>query len=295
MLSKEANQIPFAISIAIPTSFIDVDQSREQQTQQIGRIARAAAIFQVDDIIIYRDKMNSKQMKNLQFVSRVLEYMETPQYLRKHLFGKMPDLQYVGSLPPLRTHHHPLVKESSKLRNGEFREGVVLTAKGKNVVDVGVESPLPLLQFKSTHLLQRITVQIRRDKSGKVTAHPSSPPRSKQYWGYSVKGVESSLGDFLVKKTNYPFVIATSRRGRPIAEEASKIRSQWEKFNRLLLLFGSYKEGLAEILQRDQIDVASVSNHIINLVFNQGTATIRTEEAVFMGLSAFRLLEQLKD
>lgn len=295
MPSKEANQVPFAISIAIPTSFIDVDQSRDQQTQHIGRIARAAAIFQVDEIIIYQDRLNSKQMKNLQFISRVLEYMETPQYLRKHLFGKMPDLRYVGNLPPLRTPHHPIVKESSKLRNGEFREGVVLTDKGKDVVDVGVESPLPLLQFKSTHPLQRITVLILRDKSGKLTARPSSPTRFKQYWGYSVSSVESSLGDFLVNKDDYQFVITMSRKGRPIADEAGKIRRQWEKFHRLLLLFGSHKEGIEEILRRDQIDVTSVSDHIINLVFKQGTATIRTDEAVFIGLSTFRLLEQLKN
>jgi predicted SPOUT superfamily RNA methylase MTH1 len=295
MPSKQANQAPFGLSIAIPTSFIDVDQSRAQQTQHIGRIARAVAIFQVDEIVIYLDKSNPKQMKNLKFISKVLEYIETPQYLRKHLFGKIPELQHVGRLPPLRTPHHPLVKEASKLQNGEFREGVAFTTKGKMVVDVGVESPLPLMQFKFTRKPRRITVQIQRDKSGKITAHPSSPPRFKQYWGYSVKGVESSLGDFLVNTANYKLVIATSRKGKPFTEEADKIRTQWEESHRLLLLFGSHREGLSEILSRDRVDLAAVSNTAVNLVFNQGTATIRTEEAVFIGLSAFRLLEHRKN
>lgn len=294
MPSKGLNQGSFAISIAIPTSFIDVDQSRAQQTQHIGRIARAAAIFQVDEIIIYRDKPNPKQMKNLEFICRVLEYMETPQYLRKHLFGKRSELQYVGSVPPLRTPHHPLNKKAAKLRNGEIREGVVLKIMGKLAVDVGVEAPLQLVKFKPSHLPRRITVQIRRDKSGRLTASPSSPPRFKQYWGYSIKGVESSLGDFLVNNTDYKFVIATSRKGKPFAEEADTIRRQWEIFHRLLLLFGSHKEGIKDILRREQVDLATVSNYVINLVFNQGTATIRTEEAVLIGLTTFRLLENRK-
>jgi predicted SPOUT superfamily RNA methylase MTH1 len=294
MPSEKVDQVPLKLAIAIPSSFIDIDQSRALQTQHIGRIARAAAIFQVDEIIIYRDKPIPKQTKNLRFISRVLEYMETPQYLRKHLFGKIPELQHVGTLPPLRTPHHPLVKEAAKLRNGEIREGVAFKPKGKIVVDVGVESPLPLLQFHSTQLPRRITVRIRRDKSGRLTASPSSAPRSKFYWGYRVRGVDSSLGDFLANTSDYEFVIATRRKGSPFEEKADQIRSQWQKFRRLLLLFGSHREGLSEILQRDKVTLATVVKHSLNLVYNQGTATIRTEEAVFLGLSAFRLLEHRK-
>ncbi len=294
MSSKEVDQTPLSLSIAIPTSFIDIYPNKAQKTQQIGRIARAVAIFQVDEIVLYRDKQNQKQTKNLKFITRVLEYMETPQYLRKQLFGRIPELQYAGLLPPLRTPHHPLAKKSIGLKNGEIREGVAYQKKGKVVVDVGVEMPLPLLQSKPIHLPQRITVQISRNKSGKVIASPCSSRRPKRYWGYAVTNLESSLGDFLVNTTNYEFIIATSRRGTPLEDQANQIKDQWRKHNRLLLVFGSHKEGLSEILQHDKVDLTAVVNYSINLVFNQGTATIRTEEAVLIGLSAFRFLERKK-
>jgi predicted SPOUT superfamily RNA methylase MTH1 len=291
MATSEVGQSPLSLSVALPTSFIDVSPNKAQKTQQVGRIARALAIFQVDEIILYQDKHNKKQKRNLELISDILEYMETPQYLRKHLFRKMPALQYVGLLPPLRTPHHPLVKKSADIKNGEIREGVSYEIKGKAVVDVGVESPLPLLQAKSNYYPQRITVEIRRNEKGKLTARPSIPSRSGRYWGYTVSRLESSLGTFLSRPRGYEFIIATSRKGIPLEEKTEVIRTQWQKFGQLLLLFGSYKEGVKEILQRESVDLATVVDYSINLVCNQGTATIRTEEALLVGLSAFRLIE----
>lgn len=294
MSSKQIQQRSLTLSIAIPSSFIDVSSNKAQKTQQIGRIARAAAIFQVDDIILYRDKQNQRQTKNQQFIARVLEYLETPQYLRKHLFDRLPDLQYVGLLPPLRTPHHPLAKESGSLKNGEIREGVTFVKKGKVVVDVGVESLIPLIQDEHVKFPKRITVKVCRNKTGRLTASPCSSPTNLQYWGYSVTALKSPLGHFLESNTNFPFVIATSRRGSPIEEKVNQIRTQWQKNHRLLLLFGSHKEGIPDILRRNKIEASSVVNDSINLVHKQGTATIRTEEAVLIGLSTFRFLERTK-
>ena len=44
---------PSSLSIAVPASFTDVFQNRLQQTIQIGRVARAAAIFRINEILIY--------------------------------------------------------------------------------------------------------------------------------------------------------------------------------------------------------------------------------------------------
>ncbi|MFX1509125.1 MAG: putative RNA uridine N3 methyltransferase [Promethearchaeota archaeon] len=291
MTKKEAPRRLLSLAIAIPTSFIDVYSSKAQKTQQIGRIARASAIFQVDEILLFKDKENQKQAKNLRFISRVLEYIETPQYLRKHLFAKLPELQYVGLLPPLRTPHHPLVKKASQLKQGEMREGVVFQHRGKLMVDVGVESPLPLVKSNLTKFPKRITVQITRTKTGNLIATQSSPPRFQQYWGFNVRCLDLPLGKFLQENHEYKYVIATSRKGKPVEELSREIGVKWQNHKRLLLIFGSYDEGLSEILQREQIDVAKVVDCSVNLVRNQGTATIRTEEAVQIGLTVFRYLE----
>ncbi|TYH83490.1 hypothetical protein ES332_D02G135600v1 [Gossypium tomentosum] len=72
------------------------------------------------------------------FIVRILQYLETPQYLRKALFVKHNSLRYVGMLPPLDAPHH--------LRKHEWapnREGVTLeekpTSSAGTVVDVGLD------------------------------------------------------------------------------------------------------------------------------------------------------------
>ena len=104
------------VTIAVPVSIIsDVPHLREK-TLKIGLIGRAAAIFRVNEIIVYPDntKINQKRSRNL--IATLLAYMETPQYLRKRLFKIKPDLKYAGILPPLRTPHHPIASHTSELK-----------------------------------------------------------------------------------------------------------------------------------------------------------------------------------
>jgi hypothetical protein len=72
-------------------------------TLKVGQIARAAAVFRVSRIVIYRDQ----EYNDSRFISMILRYMETPQYLRKLLIPRREELRHVGMLPPLRTSHHP--------------------------------------------------------------------------------------------------------------------------------------------------------------------------------------------
>ena len=96
------------LSIAIPASIISDTPHLREKTAKIGLIGRAAAIFRVDEIIVYPDNPRVDQRRDLDFIAFLLNYLETPQYLRKGLFKIEPDLQFAGILPPLRTPHHPL-------------------------------------------------------------------------------------------------------------------------------------------------------------------------------------------
>ncbi len=53
------------------------------------------------------------------FLARVLQYLETPQYLRKALFPMHRDLRLAGLMPPLDCPHHLRFEDQS-----EFREGL---------------------------------------------------------------------------------------------------------------------------------------------------------------------------
>jgi len=117
------------LCIAIPASVVSDTPHLREKTSKIGMIGRAAAIFRVDEIVIFPDSPRDIQKTEMDLVSTLLSYLETPQYLRKSLFKLNPDLQYAGILPPLRTPHHPLNHRTKELRVGEFREAVTLSQK----------------------------------------------------------------------------------------------------------------------------------------------------------------------
>jgi predicted SPOUT superfamily RNA methylase MTH1 len=76
--------------------------------QLAGQIARAAAIFTVDEIVVFDDGVEGSSNKPPKwsedgsescglFLSRILKYMETPQYLRHALIPKHNGLQFAVS------------------------------------------------------------------------------------------------------------------------------------------------------------------------------------------------------
>ena len=97
------------LAIAVPASVISDTPHLREKTSKIGLIGRAAAVFRVDEIIVYPDNAEKGKQKNeANLIALLLSYLETPQYLRKRFFKLDPRLQYAGILPPLRTPHHPL-------------------------------------------------------------------------------------------------------------------------------------------------------------------------------------------
>ena len=74
---KRAN----SISIAVPASMVSEIAHIREKTIVLGQLGRAAGIYRVDEIIIYRDDPDESLL-----MKYVLGYLETPQYLRKHLF-----------------------------------------------------------------------------------------------------------------------------------------------------------------------------------------------------------------
>ena len=76
----------YTVSIAIPGSVIDNTQTTELATAVAGQIARTAAIFKIDEVIVIDDAANKQEGTvgaGAAFLARVLQFMETPQYLRR--------------------------------------------------------------------------------------------------------------------------------------------------------------------------------------------------------------------
>jgi predicted SPOUT superfamily RNA methylase MTH1 len=82
-----------------------------------------------------RDNQRSNPQE---FMARLLQFCECPQYLRRGFFPMHPDLQFVGLLAPVDAPHHVRADDRCK-----YREGVVLNKtgpNGKSLVNCGIRN-----------------------------------------------------------------------------------------------------------------------------------------------------------
>jgi len=271
------------LAVAIPVSIVsDIPHLREK-TLKIGLIGRAAAIFRVTEIVIFPDNLGANQKRDRNLIATILSYIETPQYLRKRLFKIKPELRYAGILPPLRTPHHPLEKRAKKLKMGEYREGSILSViESGCLVDIGVERPV-LIPGKKLPVNKRVTVKIT-----KLGKHPRVALANREeieaYWGYTVTSSKVSFGK-LTKSGAYDLVVATSKIGAPLTQVTDELAERWKKAGSVLVAFGAPTQGLQEIVAQEKLGLGEVADFTVNTIPDQGTETVRTEEALYASLA----------
>ena len=271
------------LAIAIPASTISDTPHLREKTAKIGLIGRAAAIFRVDEIIIYPDNLRTNQAKELDLIALLLNYLETPQYLRKRLFKIDPDLQFAGILPPLRTPHHPLSGRLRDLKVGEYREGLVLSqAKEGLLVDVGIELPAVLRETQYA-VGDRLTLQVI-NVSKRVEVQAANRDDVPVYWGFKVHVEKRPFVQF-VKDKEFDLTIATAKLGSSFGSVADEIKKKWSRSQRVLVVFGAPSRGLHEIAKEEGAKLESKVDFVVNMIPEQGTATVRTEEALLASLA----------
>jgi predicted SPOUT superfamily RNA methylase MTH1 len=271
------------LAIAIPASVISDTPHLREKTSKIGLIGRAAAIFRVDEIIVYPDNIKVNQDREIDLIATLLTYMETPQYLRKRLFKLEPRLQFAGILPPLRTPHHPLNKKARNLKAGEYREGIVVSkTKEDALVDIGVEHPA-LMREKQFAVGKRLTLKIVK-LGEQVEVQTANKDEIPSYWGYAVSAEKRSFSK-LVENGKFDLTVATSKFGTRFADVAEKIGERWKKASSILVSFGAPTRGLFEIARDEGANLNDIVDFVVNTLPDQGTETVRTEEAVFASLS----------
>ncbi|XP_075691302.1 28S rRNA (uridine-N(3))-methyltransferase [Rhinoderma darwinii] len=292
----------YTVSVALPGSIMDNAQSPELRTYLAGQIARACAVFSVDEIVIFDETGEGSKSVEGDFegvgkkghacvqLARILQYLECPQYLRKSFFPKHPDLQFAGLLNPLDSPHHVRIDEESK-----YREGVVLdrpTKPGKgSFVNCGMRKEVQI--DKQLQAGVRVTVQMQPEKPdqkvGKGIVVSPQHPRTEDsmYWGYRVR-LASCLSAVFTEcpfKDGYDLTIGTSERGSSVDDVTLT------DFRHGLVVFGGLR-GLEASVDSDQnlcIEEPSVLfNHYLNMCPGQGSRTIRTEEAILISLTALK-------
>jgi predicted SPOUT superfamily RNA methylase MTH1 len=264
-------------AILIPSSLTMESRDLRVNTLKVGSIARAAAVFRVDRIVIYKDK----EFDDSRFISMILRYMDTPQYLRKILIPRREELRHVGMLPPLRTAHHPTNSETSALKIGEYRVGAVVESVGSDGgawVEIGVDRPIPLATDKKYPAGQRLNIRIF--SRNPLAAEPVDRKEIPQYWGYETEVVDS-LENYL-GILECP-VLLTSRKGRVVTP---KLLGELGQKRDLAVVFGSPAYGVDAFLSKAAVDRYCM----INTIPHQGTETVRVEEAVLATLAMLNLV-----
>ena len=307
------------VTIAIPGSIIANAQSPELRTYLAGQVARACTVFTVDRVVVFRDSpTEAREGDDVEgewrgahrgcdptvFLARILQYLECPQYLRKLLFPVHPDLRYAGLLNPLDAPHHVRATEFS-----QWREGAVVNRPagaggrrggGGSWANVGLLQDIQI--DRSLPPLTRVTVRMSQDH----TAHPSpsrlqgqvvSPERVREaglYWGYEVE-VCPSFSALLTtcrwsEDGRYDLTIGTSERGRVI-DGGGREGFVLPRHRHLLVAFGGLN-GLEEACASDEgmkvSRVEAVFDLYLNTCAQQGSRTIRTEEAILTTLALLR-------
>ncbi|MCP8318674.1 MAG: hypothetical protein L6N95_02445 [Candidatus Methylarchaceae archaeon HK01B] len=275
--------IPQQLWVALPDSLVSDSTHLRGKTLKIGAVGRACSIFGVSRMYLYKDSSGNYE-DDCGVIKKVLEYMETPQYLRKRIFGQVKALRYAGLLPPLRIPHHKLEIPLSKVRVGDLREGVVVRVGGKNLVDVGLSSLVPL--ESSMREGGRVTV-IFTSQSPELRCRVARREEIKEYWGYVVKRAPS-LGK-LVRSAKANLTILASRKGKAISKIWLDLVGEVKDSRSIMLALGSPKRGVFEILSDEDMNPFQLSRFTVNTIPDQNTTTVRTEEALLASLAIVNL------
>jgi predicted SPOUT superfamily RNA methylase MTH1 len=260
------------ISIAIPDSCLSDETTQLEKTRKISIFARSSAIFSVDTIFIYNDG-GSKEDRSL--LVTILKYLDTPPFLRRRLFPKLNELKYAGVLHPLKIPSHVSTANPKKIKEGDVREGIVISTRGKKFVDAGINRLIPY--YGSEKIGKRITIKFKKI-TPEFSIKEIARNEVQEYWGYIVKE-RTVLGDFL--STWKDKIILTSRKGKPIKN--SQIKEYNNSKESILIVFGSIEKGIYEILGSKLKKMQNAK--VINFFPHQATETVRLEEAILGTLS----------
>jgi len=266
------------LSIAIPDSSLLDESTILNKTKKISTMARTCAIFKVNQIFIYQDGKQNKNDSAL--LSTSLKYLETPQYFRKEIFPKTQLLKYAGVLQPLNISSHLTTSNQKMIKIGDIRDALIINYKGKKFLDIGINKYIQY--FGKMKSGTRIAIQIKTTQP-ELTAKEISRDTIKDYWGYNVKERPNLLSILSTWKGK---IILTSKKGKNFSRlDAKKITDPNEP---ILVVFGTTNKGVYDILGSN---IKKIQNaNVFNFFPNQGTQTVRLEEAILGTLSIINIL-----
>ncbi|KAI0149468.1 DUF171-domain-containing protein [Xylariaceae sp. FL1272] len=299
----------WTISIAIPGSVISTCRRDDQRTNIVSHIARALSVFSIDEVVIFDDSPPDSRATNVDpamytgdvdpcgYVDHLLQYLEMPPFMRRTLLPLHPNLKQAGLMASLDIPSHPHQTDWLPYCEGVTTSGGTRTGSG-TLVDVGRKAPVSI----GEDVPPKTRITLRIDESDPSRGEPVDPatPRTEggYYWGFAVRRCSSLSAVFeeCSYEGGYDLSIGTSERGLTIQEAFPARKKEPATFNHLLLVFGGPR-GLEYAAENDPSlnemgivrgKTKELFDHWINILPGQGSRTIRTDEALFIGLSGLR-------
>jgi methyltransferase len=269
-----------SLSVAIPDSSLIDSKSLLEKSLRVAQFARAFSIFRVEKVYVYHDNSTTVRPDDFKLITLLLEYLDTPQYLRKLLYPKMKLLQFAGMLPPIQSPHHKKFRRASEIQDGDSRAGVLLRERGSWVVDVGLDRSVPFMGY--TEISRKSNFKLVVKKGQLVAEEIYGKVGDNDYWGYHVISIRA-LSDITKRRSDVRILI-TSRRGKPVSLIIPSLTKNFRHTSEVVLVFGSPRNDVWEIV--NEIDENLVTSSLaINMFPLQGTNTVRLEEALLGSLA----------
>jgi predicted SPOUT superfamily RNA methylase MTH1 len=109
------------------------------------------------------------------------------------------------------------------------------------------------------------------------------------YWGFGVHIVGGGLGR-LASRADFDLTLAASNLGPPFRDIETEFGARLGEAKSVLVAFGSPREGLQEILSRERLEVGKVFDFTTNVIPEQGSVSVRTEETLSAALALVGML-----
>ena len=289
-------------SVLVPSSLTREAEDKREATRKLGYVARAAAVFRVNRLTIIPDPDGEGKLDG-GFMETVFRYAATPPYLRKEVWDKRPELEYVGVLPALRV--TPRTGSGSD-DSGSLRQGLVteVGSDGRVRVNCGMQHPISLGVPPNVEVAEgeRVAVRIysRRPVRAKIVDEPLP--------GFDVDRADL---DTALSRPDAGVCIAASRHGVELTVE--RLGTLVERIDGrhdgddgdVTLVFGSPARGLPKIFGIDPESVGGDAGDEavtgsesdtrfdlwLNTIPDQGSEVVQTEEAVLATLACLNLTE----
>ena len=277
------------LCVVIPISLLSTEQTLYDKTVLLGYLARALAVFRVDEVAVYVDE--GCYSHDIDIVKHIFNYMLTPPYLRRRIIGRMDILRYTGILPPLNVFTHPETRE--EIRSGVVREGVILRIRGKYAKiyiglseDLIAEVPTTLRDSLSEGSRVYVRITKARPLRGIIVTDDELP----WYAGFKLAVIDSVVALTKYLGRDDELCIVTTKYGCNAGELVNAIVQKREFVKAVKILFGNPRLDFDELLGPNLDLIRDFIRFKVNTIPLQGTRSVRTVEAIYASLAVINQL-----